>query len=163
VDAVVADGADVDVEQPAFVSPQHVVRIGVEFEFDGGGVVPIYVEIEFTTVLHVRYPAPILKHRDGGRAGFITVQVHPAYLYRGSIQIGCIKDEDEHCGQHHSLYTAPVLTHLDDERWKSNRLSLDIAAGRDCHHDTVVFVTVLISFIGALSMLRDLSQAAVWC
>lgn len=162
VDAIVAPNSNIDIEQPSFVSPQHVVLLYVSFEFDALGIVPTSLEMDFTTILHVRYPMPISRDEEEIKPGFIAVDVSPAYLYRGFVQTRRGKDKDT-SDEHYLLNTAYIATELSDETWKQNILSMEIAAGRDEHYDIVVFVTVFISIIGAFSMLQDLSKAAVWC
>jgi len=154
VDSVIVPNANIDIEQPSFVSPQHVVTFRISFDFDGDiSETLLSLDIEVTTMLHLRYPAPVLKEQGYQKPGFATLSVDPAYLYGGSVNIGSSKDES-------ALKFDIVLDTSFDNN--TNLLSLEVAAGFDDHYNFVAAATVIVSFIGAFSMLKDLSKVTVW-
>ena len=82
------------------------------------------------------------------RGGFVTVHVPPAYLYGGLVHVG--GDEIQ------------LALKRDNAFDKSYPYSLEVAAGLDKQYYFVTVITIIVSSLGALMMLRDLSEVVVW-
>eukprot|EP00978_Attheya_sp_CCMP212_P022162 scaffold65752_cov58-Attheya_sp.AAC.3 len=172
----------IDVEQPSFASPQHVVLFRLHMTMDATTAAattatrPLLlsdpssiatthqIEIEFSNTLHIRYPSPVVLERDSEKR-------NPRWLLLSSPQ------ESRHVMVH---IPKPIIltgtTDGDDGKKQktevvvvypercthSNILMLSVAAGADEDYWFVVTITLLSSLIGSIIMIRDISRVSIW-
>ena len=168
VEIKTAPGTVVDIEQPAFVSPQHVIMLHVTFQLDHlvslvESELELELELEVVMNLHFRYPTTTKNH---ALPKFVPVHVPTPFLHTCSVSIESQQsDTHEKVTAHSDTFTYLVSDRLDkkidDSRWNDGAM-VDVAAGVDAHHDPVMAVTLMVSFIGAWCMLRDMSTVSVW-
>lgn len=145
----------IDIEQPSFVSPSHLIslkiRLDLELKWDRHVISDSQREltVDFETMLHVRYPAPITKGDKGKRS--VLVQVPLAFVYQGWVRLssneGMLKFDLHPKTKLYDDFILPLL---------------DAKAGFDEHHDIVMVTTLLIAILGAWFMMIDLSKVALW-
>jgi len=157
----------IDIEQPAFVSPQHVLGLKIEFE----GYVPNnfkllgnkegYIEIALGVVtnLHFRYPLTI----DAGVSSYgVPVHVPTPFLYDAKLigTDGVLSVQSvQNC---HKLSKGMAFKSGSGVSGSWEKAIVDIAAGKDDHHDYVMIITVIVSLIGAWRILFDMSKVSSW-
>lgn len=135
----------IDIEQPAFVSPQHVIIVKV----DASGICKNDSQQEeeyvaFATKLHVRYP-PLTE------TGHVQVSFPAPLLYSGWLT--------DTTRVHQENYT--LLTTASDFSWQSP-ISVQVATGFQDDAHFVGIVTILASLIGSLVLLQKISKVSVW-
>jgi len=163
----------IDIEQPAFVSPQHVVALKIEFE----GYVPNgfkllgnkggYIEIALavTTNLHFRYPLTARSDtHDGGSNSNNLVPVHvpTPFLYDAKLvgTDGLFSVQSvQNCRKMAKGIAFKSGTGVSGS-WE--KAIMEIAAGNDNHYEYVMIITVLVSLIGAWRILFDMSKVSSW-
>jgi hypothetical protein len=136
----------IDIEQPAFVSPQHVVIVNV----DANGMCKNDSQQEsyvaFATKLHVRYP-PLTG------TGHLHVSFPAPLLYSGYL-VDTTTPSTTLQGQNYTLSTS-------DFRWQSP-ISVQVATGFQDDYLLVGIVTILASLVGSFFLLRNMSKVSVW-
>ena len=150
----------IDIEQPSFSSPSHLVSFQIQLDLEirwddkwdrSEAAQRGTLMVNFETMLHVRYPAPVGK-KWGLKADSVLVEVPLAFVSQGWIQLKSSKDEALN-------YDLKPRTKLNE----SLKLPIiDAKAGSDQHYDFVMVTTLLIAFLGALLMMIDLSKVAFW-
>jgi hypothetical protein len=133
-----------DIEQPAFVSGQHILvweirltndPVGTTMPSDG-------VVLNFSTKLHLRYPLPTTGIQD-------WIYLPEPLLF--GIEAG--SDEEE-------KHTSPSSN---VEKWQLDINELVwVATGNDQHYYIVMWVTISSCVIGVVMMLRDISKVSLW-
>ena len=157
----------IDIEQPAFVSPQHVVALKIEFE----GYVPNgfkllgnkggYIEIALavTTNLHFRYP---LTSGNDDSNNLVPVHVPTPFLYDAKLigTDGILSVQSvQNC--HKTSKGVAFKSGIGvSGSWEKG--IMEIAAGHDKHYGYVMIITVLVSLIGAWRILFDMSKVSSW-
>jgi hypothetical protein len=157
----------IDIEQPAFVSPQHVVAIKIEFE----GYVPNnfkllgnkggYIEIVLGVItnLHFRYP---LTSDAGASSSLVPVHVPTPFLYDAKLigTDGVVNVQSvQNC---HTLSKGIAIKSGTGVSGSWENAIVEIAAGKDDHHGYVMIITVIVSLVGALIILFDMSKVSSW-
>jgi hypothetical protein len=140
----------IDQEEPAFVSPSHLLRIQVEFSLFfsrtsaiSEGHVAHQGSLEFSTQLHARYPKPLSPQEI---QNFQLITIPPLILISGNLSTGIM-----------DLDWVPYRDKEDPE-W----LMWWVAPGHQRHFSYVLGVTIAAAVLGAILMWRDLSQISVW-
>jgi hypothetical protein len=126
-----------DIEQPAFVSGQHVLVVEI--------VVPISMSTaaSFATKLHLRYPQPSETYEQWID---LPTPIVVALSEDGSLLMA---------HHHHTII-------FDDTSSSSEVERVWVAAGSDDDHDGVQWTTMLAAFAGVLWMLLDISYVSQW-
>jgi len=124
----------IDIEQPAFVSPQHVMATKVDME----GICNDSFQYKVATKLHVRYP-PLTK------SGFVNVAFPAPLIISGELQ------------SKHETYTL----RYNEITWQPP-IHVQVATGYEGDYYWVGLVTILTSLVGALILLRDLAKVSKW-
>ena len=176
VQMVTAPHAVIDIEQPAFVSPQHVVALRIEFQVenydddDEGGMImkmqdqiDLALELEVVTNLHFRYPMII--SAAGHLTGFVEVHVPTPFLHGARFESrtnipGQTKVANAHVLDRCMGNTSGAGCTCSGSAWEN--VMIEVPAGVDEHHDLVMITTVVISLIGAWRMLHDMSKVSLW-
>jgi hypothetical protein len=115
-----------DIEQPAFVSGQHVLVLELSVNDTS--------TLEFSTKLHLRYPYPSRSYEQ------------QAFLPEP--QLLCLNTN------------GPMLFQEPEER--ETPTYIWVAAGSDEDYDLVMWITVLVCWIGVVWMMLDMSSVAKW-
>jgi hypothetical protein len=132
----------IDQEEPAFVSPQHVVLVQLQGPMTRHPGADQPMVFETVTKLHLRYPEPL----DQGTCNFVQFPLMPPNLLQASF----VTASGQRYQQHGSvLPRAPPV-------------GVWIATGRASDYIWVVTVSVLASVVGAVVILRDLHPIATW-
>jgi len=126
----------IDIEQPAFVSPQHVVAIQLAVQ----GLCSDTVPHTFATKLHVRYP-PL------SRTGERNVVFPAPLLFPSGSRL-------DTCQQHYTLST-------DDFTWQPP-ITISVATGYERDYYWVGITTIVSSLVGSFLLLRTLSKVSKW-
>lgn len=155
-------GTLIDIEQPAFASPQHVVVLRFEFQFnfsdlmtsststinlvDSGSQSALEVEVDFEAVmnLHFRYPQT---NKIGSMEIGMPTYLPTPFLYRVILE----SPNPNFCGE----------VNVNTSAFASGPMIL-IGAGYDGHHDFVMSFTLIVSLFGAWCMLKGMSTVSVW-
>lgn len=159
----------IDIEQPSFVSPQHVVLIQLDFQIEFSSF-PVHsqevlVDLNFHLVplIHVRYPMPI---DDKTKDRIISLFIPTPFFYEADLQLTTDEEYDEKdkilipiCFD----YTHNEKSYAEDRSLKSfYPIYIQVASGYDSHHDYVAIITTLVSLFGALKLLNSLSRSSHW-
>ncbi|KAL3827349.1 hypothetical protein ACHAXA_003083 [Cyclostephanos tholiformis] len=187
----------IDIEQPSFASRQHVVayRIGgvalVDLpptpprrDDDDGSSSRIVGErwtfleivIEYGTMLHVRYPPPIVRSVLGKNDdGLVDVIVRHPVLYSASANLEHVGDDDggSSIGGRLLAYSLIVNDFDKDHDWKLSTASLHlpppdpifirVAVGMDADYWLVTLATMTSAIIGGMLVIWSLDSISVWC
>lgn len=143
----------IDQEEPAFVSPVHLLRIRIQFSVLFSTVLSTRSitkgrdahqgSLEFTTQIHARYPKPL---SPSELANFQLVLIPPPILISGNISNQSLD--------------------LDGMSWQEEEnlewLQWWVAPGQQRHFPLVMTVTIVVAVLGAIWMWRDLSQISAW-
>jgi hypothetical protein len=122
-----------DIEQPAFVSGQHVLA----WEFDLEAFKGESLLLEFATKLHMRYSQP-------------SPNLHQWVHLPSPLLLGVVgKDVDTTVISVETQYMEVL------ER-------IQVAAGNDDDHDFVMWITMASCLLGVLLMLQDISKMSLW-
>jgi len=174
VDVVTAEPDTViNIEQPSFVSPQHMVALHVHFKLEDPTVVESALNVklqsqiltlEFISNLHLRYPMPILGTKLAKNDGLLDIYIPTPFLYDGKVESStyCRHDETSACrnSQHYSLETTDGIHKHHSGSW--GNFSAKVPAGLDNHHDFVMATTVIVSILGMWKILHDMSRISQW-
>ena len=125
----------IDIEQPAFVSPQHVIMVQVTMDDGRCNETTTY---SFATKLHVRYP-PLTT------TGHFDI-VFPAPLLRSGWL--AMSQQQNYTLEQQVTWQPPIL--------------LNVATGWQDDYAWVGIVTILWSLVGSILLLRDLSKVSKW-
>ena len=181
------DGEVVDIEQPAFDSPQHVVGIELSFNATLLGVQdnppasmsvssPSWLTLRFTTKVHTRYPTPVNTFENKNPPWSTTTRQKSIGLPNPRVVGGHWKWKDKVATDN------TVFFFQEDENAKrrfegedpgdSSSAGIDwniptwlpttVAAGSQDDYPWVVLGTLLCSLVGAAITLRDLSLVSHW-
>jgi hypothetical protein len=144
----------IDQEEPAFVSPVHVLQIQIQFSVLFSPTFAFISEeqqqhdsvlhrgsLEFVTQLHARYPKP-LSSQEGHN--FLLVLIPPPIMTSRNI--------------HSQMVVLDWMPLRDEPEW----LQWWVAPGHQSDFPYVLGITVAVAVIGAMWMLRDLSLISVW-
>lgn len=126
----------IDIEQPAFASPQHVVAVQIHVDERECDYSP--APIEFATKLHVRYP-PLTSR------GFLDIALPAPFLYQAWLMDSF---NNKNYTLRQSSWQPPIETR--------------VATGYDGDYTWVVTITILWSLVGSLMLLRSLSKVSKW-
>ena len=153
----------IDQEEPAFVSPSHGLLVQITLEIPPTAIV---VVAEFVTLLHVRYPLPIPRD-DPNASSFRLVVVPPPRLLDGRVLHHHHDDENDSSDRPDESVRITLSRQGRDspcetEDSRPRLLSLWVAAGREEDYMFTLGVTLLVALLGAMVMLRDISQLAQW-
>jgi hypothetical protein len=151
-----------DIEQPAFVSGQHVLVWEIDNivtknqqqqqEIGNLPSMPPPPVIEFATKLHLRYPHPSSTLEE-----WIDLSSPLLFSVLPSSRNQLINKEE-------SGVTSKVML----EKQKHHDWDLDfvervwVAAGKDEDHDWIMTMTISFCLIGVVIMLRDISMVSLW-
>ena len=144
------DATTIDIEQPTFASPQHVLVFHLKFEVfgtihtskKGQQRNKIMFDMDFSPSLHLRYPIP------NQSTNYQTV-----YLAKPFINSGIY---NSHLGLHTHSY--PIIPNHDHTRG----ITVQVPTGLYSHFFIVSATTTSISILGTLVSLRYLSKVSVW-
>ena len=123
----------IDIEQPAFASPQHVAAVQIHVNQRECDSPPI----EFATKLHVRYP-PLTAR------GFLDIALPAPFLY----QAWLMDSFNQNYTLKQSSWQPPITTR--------------VATGYDGDYIWVVTITIVWSLMGSFMLLRNLSKVSKW-
>eukprot|EP00550_Attheya_septentrionalis_P004011 CAMPEP_0198289314 /NCGR_PEP_ID=MMETSP1449-20131203/7543_1 /TAXON_ID=420275 /ORGANISM="Attheya septentrionalis, Strain CCMP2084" /LENGTH=583 /DNA_ID=CAMNT_0043987623 /DNA_START=169 /DNA_END=1917 /DNA_ORIENTATION=+ len=170
----------IDVEQPSFASPQHVVLFRLHVTMDATTAAAAttttkpwllsdyQIEIEFSNTLHIRYPSPVVLERDSERnprwllsspqeRRHVMVHIPKPIILTGTTDGGMTT------ANHIDKKEKTDVMFVYPERYtSSNILMLPVAAGADEDYWFVVTITLLSSLIGSIIMIRDISRVSIW-
>lgn len=128
--------AVIDIEQPAFASPQHVVAVRINVQ---GESLPTEVTVRVATKIHLRYP-----QLASGTSSHVSVAIPAPLLHTGSFLRG-----QERLGFVSTFsYGKPI--------------TFRVAAGIKEDYGWVALITILCSITGSLVMLRDITRVSKW-
>lgn len=159
----------IDIEQPSFVSPQHVVLIQLDFQIEFSSF-PVHsqevlldLNIHFVPLIHVRYPMPI---DDKTKERKISLFIPTPFFYEADLELTTNKKYDEKgkilipiCFD----YSHNEKSYAENQSLKSfYPIYIQVASGYDSHHDYVAIITTLVSLFGALKLLNSLSRISHW-
>jgi hypothetical protein len=133
----------IDIEQPAFKSPQHVTWIKLEVESQKQ---KHQAHLQLTSNFHIRYPFPL--HVVGDV--WTTVELPLPQLIFGTYQLD---GED-----------LKRTWHDNNISRQDSPLAIPIAIAAGNHHDYpwVVGITVMCCLLGVATMLYDIVQVSQW-
>lgn len=137
-----------DIEQPAFVSGQHVVVMEIP-----GVSPPLSPSISITAKLHLRYPFP-----SSTKEQWIDLPPPQVVLVnlRPNLSDGGDDDGDDGGGaKYHIYHSQTTMTNGGMER-------IRVAAGNDEDYDFVMYTTLSACLLGVYWMLRDISYVSHW-
>ena len=148
----------VDIEQPAFDSPQHVVRIELKCLFHQRQQESSSFQIEFATKIHTRYPMPV-----AGRSIHTSEAIgDPSMRVRIGLPAPRITGGTwtyAHMNKQPSTWRIQeAVEQQDGETW----LSTTVPAGSEEDYPLVTIVTLVFALLGAALTLRDLSLVSNW-
>eukprot|EP00521_Asterionellopsis_glacialis_P008004 CAMPEP_0195282288 /NCGR_PEP_ID=MMETSP0707-20130614/1226_1 /TAXON_ID=33640 /ORGANISM="Asterionellopsis glacialis, Strain CCMP134" /LENGTH=442 /DNA_ID=CAMNT_0040341245 /DNA_START=474 /DNA_END=1799 /DNA_ORIENTATION=+ len=118
----------IDIEQPAFVSPQHVVALQVTLEGEIQSTKPIEEIFTIGTKIHLRYPRLVSKNET-----HVPVTIPAPFVHAGTLELGeqiilKIDSTSPHC-------RTPITVH--------------VAAGNQDDYVFVTLTTVILSILGS--------------
>jgi hypothetical protein len=157
----------VDIEQPAFDSPQHVVGIKLSFEHqlllqdDTKDSSSSFLSLQFTTKIHTRYPVPVGEGSHRESTSFSSrrksIGLPAPLVVGGNWQVR--KTEEDLDPIVWFLQEAEVATEsAGNQQW----LSTTVAAGSHGDYPWVILGTLMCSLIGAALTMRDLALVSIW-
>ena len=147
-----------DIEQPAFVSGQHVLVweidniVTKQQQIGNLSSIPPTPVIEFATKLHLRYPHPSSTLEE-------WIDLSSPLLFSVLPLSG-----NQLINEEESEVTSKLLL----EKQKHHDWNLVfvehvwVAAGKDEDHDWIMTMTISFCLIGVLIMLRDISMVSLW-
>jgi hypothetical protein len=144
----------IDQEEPAFASPWHVVLVhlqgpvGVLDAQQMHSTPTTMIVIEWDTLLHIRYPSPVL-NRDFARMHALAPQLVDGEILQS---IDATTNTTRW-----KMMMAPNSNDLDPAV-----LSTWLAVGREEDYPWVLGFTMVAATVGAVVMLRDISRVASW-
>jgi hypothetical protein len=131
-----------DIEQPSFVSGQHLVVWEVDSISKSTDTTIRPTTIEFSTKLHLRYPHPSSTMEE-------WIDLPSPLLFAASSGSEAMASNDAMLGQEYDWDIGPT-----ERVW--------VAAGKDEDHDWIMGMTILFCLIGVGIMLRDVSRVSLW-
>ena len=159
---------NIDQEEPAFVSPAHLVLVQIQLLVhkrkmnQDHALLNHSSTVHFSTELHIRYPKPFplndqypfngssTAHPNHGAATpFQHVWMAPPLLTSGQVVGNDINDDAE--------TVIVVMIDNDDAEQQQSLLQLWIAAGHQSYFTTTIVITIAVAMIGSMIMLYDLS------
>jgi len=152
----------IDQEEPAFVSPPHLLLVVVTVDLSAAEILTAAAPstFEFVTMLHVRYPLPFSTNET---AAFRLVVLPPPQLLTATLDWD---DRDPHSLVMKMYEQVRILNSPSNSapQQQHNRrlLSLWVAAGHQADYEFTLGVTLLTAVVGAIIMLRDISRVARW-
>jgi PIG-X / PBN1 len=156
----------VDIEQPAFDSPQHVVGIKLSFQHplllqdDAKDSSSSFLSLQFTTKIHTRYPVPVgggfHQESTSSLARRKRIGLPAPGIIGGNWQVRK-KDLDPIVVWF--LQEAEVVA---DSAANQQWLSTTVAAGSDGDYPWVILGTLMCCLIGAALTMRDLALVSIW-
>lgn len=157
----------IDIEQPSFVSKQHIVAIRLQFEGDAPSEFSeniqkgryLEVALEISTKVHLRYPASKSDGTNYASAHVPTPFLYDAKLY--SMGEDGVKDV-------HSIHSCNQMSKgiayrsfsISSGSWES--AFVDVAAGVDGHYTLVMAATTIMAILGSLAIYISMSNVSVW-
>lgn len=185
VNLITAPDSVVDIEQPSFASPQHIVAFVIDVPLDAKGndykegVKVVWEEedsfqitVTFVTQLHFRYADTVHFGKVGKMGTYSKVHVptpflHGTRLVTSKIENGTTLSEKTIAYNNHHHYGNKIdsLHHHNDDLSTSGSWEIalaEITTGVDDHHDIVIVVTVLASLVGAWRIIHDMSKVSIW-
>lgn len=158
----------IDIEQPAFVSPQHVVLIQLDFQIEFGSIsvdsqVLIDLNFRFVPLLHIRYLMPIgNKMKERRQSLFI-----PAPFFFEAVVEFSTDEEHNESGKNFMPvcfdYNHTKTFYAKDQLQESfHPIYIQVSSGYDIHHDYVAFITTIVSLVGAWKLLNSMSRISLW-
>jgi hypothetical protein len=187
VTATLHTGTICDIEQPSFVSKQHILFWEIVVDRQHQLVTTTEnadmgrnenrttsIRIEFSTKLHLRYPHP---HPGTG--------THTEWIDLPEPMTFAIVDiDDDHHHHYTAYYNDNANDNLNDEKvshqprrdYPSSSSSsssstswsllltdkVEIATAKESDHDAVMAITIVSCLLGVVLMLRDISRVSVW-
>jgi hypothetical protein len=129
-----------DIEQPSFVSGQHLLVWEIDrIVAASGGAIPLV--LNFSTKLHLRYPHPSPTLEE-----WIDL---PSPLLFAVLDSNSEVSRDKMPGREHD-WSLDVAERV----W--------VAAGKDEDHNWIMGMTISFCLVGVGIMLRDISRVALW-
>lgn len=160
VELIMAPGTHINIEQPSFNSIQHVLKFRISFRLDKIDELEVLasVQIQFTTVVHVRYPSPIVQNlsQPSGEKGKGLVKLYTPspFFYKGNIKtVSSSTNDGSNLKREFSLKVP----------FKKGISYIDAPSGHGSHYEFVVLLTLVFALLGAVSILKDLSKVTIWC
>jgi hypothetical protein len=168
----------IDIEQPTFSSPQHVVAFVIDVVLDAMDDGDVYekkvrwkgdsfhLAVTFVTQLHFRYAETI--HRSNvGKLGSLSMVHIPTPFVHGAklshwkeIENGTLSETVIYNHVKRIDATRHHVEFVSSGSWE--RALGEITTGVDDHHDIVIFITLLASLAGAWRILNDMSKVSIW-
>jgi len=154
----------IDIEQPSFVSGQHVIAYQISASLD---FTPpnqgdeLKIAIEYGTTLHIRYPSPIVSNDEIGDNGYVPVVIQQPILYSASATIHSDESTEEQRYRLQTDVTSPSF-----EKAKSsippNPIVIHVAAGLDDDYWWITILTMSSALIGGLVLMKSLDSVSIW-
>ena len=156
----------IDIEQPSFASRQYVVvyELNAELDFPNPNDIPedkLDIVLEYSTTLHVRYPAPIssvvqLSENDE----MVPVIIQQPVLYSASVSL---RSNDEVADQLYSLHADVNASKFSEHNAASREnIIIRVAAGLDNDHGWVTALTLSLAMLGGFVLTRSLDSISIW-
>lgn len=151
VTATLHTAAVCDIEQPAFVSGQHILVWELSVRrtptaLSSSEPVSVAPVVEFATKLHLRYPHPRPSNEE-----WIDLPRPMMFAVVDAV------DEDE------SILAENLQIIVAAPDWQLEIAErVWVATGKDEDHDVVMGVTIASCLIGVVLMLREISRVSIW-
>ena len=173
VEVKTAPDTVIDIEQPAFVSPQHVIALQIDFQLghhqfdqsskdqrintDGiqDSILDLDIDIEIVMNLHFRYPKTRALANFWFHAAFVPVHIVTPFLLSASVDTPSTMKKNTAHWNAFTYFALDRMRGIDDT-------TVNVAAGIDGHHVPVMVITLIVSLIGSWGMLRSMSTVSVW-
>ena len=156
----------IDIEQPSFASRQYVVvyELNAELDFPNPNDIPedkLDIVLEYSTTLHVRYPAPISSVvRLSENDEMVPVIIQQPVLYSASVSL---RSNDEVADQLYSLHADVNASKFSEHNATSREnIIIRVAAGLDNDHGWVTALTLSLAMLGGFVVTRSLDSISIW-
>jgi len=149
-----AAGETIDQEEPAFATRPHLVLVHIQGQVaTTESLTTTRLVVPWTTLLHVRYPAPAAA--STASYDFTAVTVPAPVFLQGTLQ-------SHSTGMLTTTRTLVSDTNAPSHYWDPALLTVWVATAKQDDYWCVTMLTLAAAVVGAGIMLRDIARVAVW-